>query len=113
MQLRRFIPSYVKALAALNERHPSSHKLSALYHNDVVSRYLCRILNIFASRKTALLDRDYLSWVYGLMDEDKALGVLSIRIGQVFNVLLYKLGRIRLSIMVYRFTSMIFSWFNA
>jgi glycosyltransferase involved in cell wall biosynthesis len=113
MQLRRFIPAYVKALSALKERYPSSRKLASLYHNDVVSRYLCRILNIFIRRRTALLDKDYLGWVYGLMDEDHALGVFSVRPGQVFNIVLYRLGRVNLSVRTYRFISRICSLFNA
>ena len=113
MQLRRFLPPYVAVLKELREKYPDSAKLGKLYHNDVISRYICRILNIFARRRTALRDRNYLTWVYSLMDEDPQIGVFSVRKGQIFNMLLYKWGKVDLSLGIYSFTSTICSWFNA
>lgn len=113
MQLRRFLPAYIKVIDVLNGKYPSSAKLSALYHNDVVARYVCRILNIFMRRRTALLDTAFLGWVYDLMSADQSLGIFSVRTGQIFNIMLYKLGRVRTSVRTYRFTSRIFSIFNA
>lgn len=113
MQLRRFLPAYTKVLGVLSDKYPSSVKISALYHNDVVSRYICRILNIFLRRKTALLNDDYLRWVYDLMSADTSLGIFSVRAGQIFNLILYKLGRVKTSVRIYRFTSRICSLFNA
>ena len=113
IQLRRFLPPYVKLLEVLKEKYPESQKIAKLYHNDVVSRYLCRILNIFLRRRTALLDKDYLGWVYGLIAADEPLGIFSVRPGQVFNLMLYKIGWVSASISIYRFISRIFSLFNA
>ena len=112
MQLRRFLPPYVEVLAELKGKYPESERISRLYHNDVVSRYLCRILNVFMKRKTRLLDEDYLGWVYALLSADESLGVFSVRPGQVFNLMLYKAGKVRTSIGIYRFTSSIFSFFQ-
>lgn len=112
MQLRRFIPSYAEVLEALVARYPSNRKITALYHKDVVGRYLCRILNIFLKRRTQLLTPDYLAWVYGMMDADKSLGVLSVRTGQIFNILLYKIGNVRFSIGIYRSVSAVVSLFR-
>lgn len=113
MQLRRFIPEYIKVLEALNRRFPSNEKLSSLYRKDVIGRYICRILNIFARRRTSLMTKEYLEWVYGIMDGDPSLGLLSIRFGQVFNMMLYKIRKPALSLKVYRFTSGLISIFNA
>lgn len=112
MQLRRFIPPYVTVLRSLAERYPSSTKLATLYHKDVVGRYVCRILNIFLRRRTHLMDREYLEWLYSLMDGDEGLGLFSIRIGQVFNIMLYKVGNAGFSMKVYRITSRILSLFR-
>ena len=113
MQLRRFIPAYVQALAALTDIYPASNKLNALYHKDVVGRYCCRILNVFARRKTALLTEDYLGWVYSVMAADQNLGVFSVRTGQIFNILLFKAGNPSMSITIYKIVSRIYSIFHA
>lgn len=113
IQLRRFLPEYSQALTKLAELYPASDKLRSLYHNDVIGRYICRILNIFLTRKTALLNEDYLGWVYGMMDKDVSLGVFSVRFGQVFNLMLYRIGRIGLTKKVYKITSRISSLFHA
>lgn len=110
IQLRRFIPLYAEVLKSLTERYTGSPKLDALYHKDVVGRYSCRILNIFMKRKSALLTEDYLSWLYGVMDYDKSLGAFSVRPGQIFNILLYRIGSVRFSRNVYRFISSVRSW---
>lgn len=113
IQLRRFIPEYSQVLENLKERYPVSEKLRSLYHNDVICRYMCRILNIFMTRKTALLSDEYLEWVYEMMDKDESLGVFSVRSGQVFNLMLYRIGRVGLSRKVYGFTSRLISLFHA
>ncbi len=109
MQLRRFLPMYAEVLAALESRFPASEKLAGLYHRDLVGRYCCRILNIFLKRRTDLLNEEYLSWVYGLMKADERLGVFSVRAGQIFNIILYKIGRVGFSMRAYRLTSRIFN----
>ena len=111
-QLRRFLPQYVEILEKLKVKYPESTKLSRLYHNDLVSRYVCRILNIFARRRSALLSEEYLRWLYGLMTADMYLGVFSVRTGQVFNIILFKIGNVKVSKWIYRMTSSICSLFN-
>ncbi len=108
MQLRRFLPLYTDVLNSLSERFPASLKLNSLYHKDVVGRYSCRILNIFLKRRTVLLNEDYLEWLYGLMSKDRQLGLFSVRAGQIFNILLFKIGNVDLSVKVYRLTSRLF-----
>ncbi len=108
MQLRRFMPLYADVLKELVGRFPASVKLNSLYHNDLVGRYSCRILNIFLKRRTALLNEDYLGWLYGLMSADRQLGIFSVRAGQIFNLILYRIGNLELSVKVYRMTSRLF-----
>lgn len=112
MQLRRFVPAYTEVLSALVTRYPSNRKINSLYHKDVVGRYLCRILNIFARRRTQLLNEDYLRWVYGMLDADKGLGIFSLRRGQIFNMMLYKIGDVKFSVRTYRTVSRIISLFK-
>jgi len=112
MQLRRFLPAYARVLSDFSARYPSNRKINALYHKDVVGRYLCRILNIFLSRRTQLLDADYIGWVYSMMDADKELGIFSVRTGQVFNILLYKIGNRKFSVGVYRICASVSSLFR-
>lgn len=112
MYLRRFLPAYADTILVLSSRYPTSAKLQTLYHKDVIARYVCRILNIFLTRRTALLKESYLSWVYGLMYNDERLGVFSIRPGQIFNILLYRLGNIGFSLSVYRLLSSVVSFFK-
>ncbi len=107
MQLRRFLPLYADVLKALGGRFPASEKLNSLYHRDLVCRYLCRIMNIFMKRRTGLLSEEFVRWVYEMMEADPMLGVFSVRAGQIFNMILYKIGRPGLTVNVYRITSRI------
>jgi hypothetical protein len=103
-KLQIFLQRYVPLISVLCERCPSVAKVQYLYHNDVVSRYLCRILNIFATRDSEMLNEETLSWVYSMMDADKNLGgVFSLRIGQVPNMYLYRKRNISKSIKRYKF----------
>lgn len=103
MKLWNFLPKYVPLVTRLCQRCPSVAKVQNLYHTDVVGRYLCRILNIFSTRESEMLNAECLSWVYSMMDEDKKLGVFSLRIGQVPNMILYKIRKVPFSIKAYRF----------
>jgi hypothetical protein len=102
-KLRQFIPKYIPLLSSLYSRFSSVTKIQLLYHNEVVGRYLCRILNIFATRKSEHLDEECLAWIYSLMDADKNLGIFSLRVGQIPNILLYKIRKIPFSVKTYRF----------
>ena len=111
-KLMKFLPIYIPIISALCERCPSVNKVQNLYHNDIVGRYLCRILNIFATRESEMLTEDNLSWIYSLMDADKDLGVFSLRIGQVPNLMLYKKRNILFSIKTYKFFVKVYSVFK-
>lgn len=111
-QLRVFLPAYSDILSELCFRYPSGKKLHSLYHNDVIARYVCRILNIFLTKRTQMLTVDYLEWLYGLMDADRGLGLFSVRPGQIFNIGLYLIGRPSFSVKVYRLTSRVASLFG-
>lgn len=111
-KLMQFIPEYVKVVAALCELCPTVESVQDLYHKDVVGRYLCRILNIFATRRSEVLNKQTLSWVYSLMDADKNLGVFSLRFGQIPNMILYKIHDSAFSVKVYRFFSKVYSLFK-
>lgn len=105
MQLRRFIPEYMKALDVLNEKYHLDQKFRFIYHKDVVGTYACRILSIFRKRKTAILDKDYIAWIYSLIDSDLSAGIFSFGAGRVLDMLLYKVGKPGLSVRVYRILS--------
>ena len=111
-KLMKFLPEYIKVLAVLRETYPSVEEVQDLYHKDVVGRYLCRILNIFTTRKSELLNAQTVSWVYSLMDQDKGLGVFSLRAGQFVNMLLYKIHKPEFSVKAYRFLSNVYSLFR-
>ena len=104
-QLMVFLPKYAVVLDALVQRCPTTKKVVELYHNDLVGRYICRILNILTKRSSKLLTKEFISTLYCYMDADKKLGVFSLRAGQVVNILLYKVGKPGLSVAYYRFTS--------
>lgn len=101
-KLKQFLIEYVPVTNALCDRCPSVTKVKKLYHNDVVGRYLCRILNIFSTRQSAMLNEETLSWVYAMMSADNYLGVFSLRIGQIPNLILYKIRNVKFSIKVYK-----------
>lgn len=113
MQLRRFLPSYSAVIKRLTERYPDSRKLAGLYHNDLVGRYICRILNIFLVRRTVLLTPDLLAELYGMMDADERLtGILSIRAGQAFSLFLYRNFRPETSVKIYKAVASVVSFFR-
>lgn len=111
-KLMLFLPEYIKILDGLCKTYPSVREVQQLYHKDVVGRYLCRILNIFATRKSEMLTEETISWVYSLMDQDKGLGLFSLRIGQVVNLILYKIHNPQFSVRVYRAISKVRSFFR-
>jgi glycosyltransferase involved in cell wall biosynthesis len=111
-KLMLFLPEYMKILDGLCKTYPSVREVQQLYHKDVVGRYLCRILNIFATRKSEMLTEETISWVYSLMDQDKGLGLFSLRIGQVVNLILYKIHNPQFSVRMYRAISKVRSFFR-
>ena len=111
-KLMLFLPEYIKILDGLCKTYPSVREVQRLYHKDVVGRYLCRILNIFATRKSQMLTEETISWVYSLMDQDKGLGLFSLRIGQVVNLILYKIHNPHFSVRMYGAISKVRSFFR-
>ena len=104
-QVFRLLDVYAPVLKGLEDRFSGSCRISSLYHMDFVGRYVCRVLDIMATRKTNLLTVENLMMLYGYMSSDKVLGVFSLRFGQIPNILLYKLGRPAFSRKFYCFTS--------
>lgn len=101
LQLRNFLPKYAELLSVMEKNFPDVEKVQNLYHNDLVGRYLCRILNLYVQRESQLLTSEYLDWVYEMMDGDIALGVFSLRVGQIPNLVLYKIHNSSFSMVVY------------
>ena len=106
-QVFHLLEEYIPLLKNLTSRYGGSEKLNALYHVDVVSRYIFRILTAFALRKSELLTRENISLVYSYMKEDKDLSIFSVRLMQVPNILLYRIGNPELSRSCYLFVSSI------
>lgn len=104
-QLSSFLPRYARVLEILSHRCPTTPKVLSLYHKDLVGRYVCRILNIFATRKTKLLTKEYLDNLYSFMDKDSKLGIFSLRPGQIFNIILYRIHRVGFTKAVYKTTA--------
>lgn len=102
MQMRRFLPAYADSMGLLAERFPSSSRLAAIYHKEVVGKYCCRVLKIFSKRKTLLLDADYISWVYELMSRDKSLKIMSFGFKYMFDMTLYRIGKPSFSVRSYK-----------
>ena len=110
--LQSFLPLYADLLSKLAARFPSSVKVASLYHKDLVGRYICRILNILATRRTEFCNKEFISSLYSMMRADKELGVFSIRMGQVLNMILFKIGSPSLAAFVYRSASGLVSLFK-
>jgi glycosyltransferase involved in cell wall biosynthesis len=106
-QVLILLKEYIPLLENLRSRYASSERLNALYHVDVVSRYIFRILTSFALRKSELLTSGNIAQLYSYMKEDGELGIFSVRLMQVPNVLLYRIGNPEFTRSCYAFTSSI------
>ena len=104
-QVFRLLESYAPLLERLESRYACSRRMTSLYHMDLVGRYVCRILGIFSVRKTTLMTPENITVLYDYMSADMSLGLISIRPGQVPNILLYKLNHPNFTCRIYRFTS--------
>ncbi len=111
-QVFRLLSVYAPLLSKLIPKFGGSMRMRSMYHNDLVSRYVCRILTAFSIRPSALATEENIRSLYAYMDEDTRLGMFSIRLGQIPNILLYRLGSARFSAGVYRMTSSICSIFR-
>lgn len=111
-QIFRLLECYAPVLRTLEKKYPHSSKIRRLYHQDLVGRYVCRVLDIYASRKSEILDAGKIALLYDYIDRDKDAAVFSLRPGQVPNMLLYAIGRPGFTASFYRFTSSIFNFFK-
>ncbi len=101
----KLLNAYAPVLKGLESRFAGSRRISNLYHMDLVGRYVCRILGIFATRRTELLTVDNISLLYEYMKADTDLGIFSLRFGQIPNIILYRLGRPQFSCRLYAMCS--------
>ena len=104
-QLQIFLPLYVEVIEALKERCPNTKSVLTLYRKEVIGRYICRLLNLYARRSTDMLTKENIALLYKYMDADPGLGIFSIRAGQVVNLILYKIGKPGFTVKVYKITS--------
>lgn len=111
-QVLLLLKEYSALIPRLSNRFPDSAKVASLYHNDLVSRYVCRVLTVFMLHKSAYMRPETLKKMYEYMDGDRRLGLFSVRPGQILNVALYKIGSVRLSSAVYGMTSTVAGWFR-
>ena len=111
-QLYVFLPLYASVLESIAERCPNTPKVLGLYRKDLIGRYICRMLNIFMTRRTKMLTRENVAVLYEMMAADRGLGIFSLRAGQVFNLVLYKIGKPRFTVAVYKFTAFVSSIFR-
>ena len=101
----KLLNAYAPVLKGLESRFAGSRRISNLYHMDLVGRYVCRILGIFATRRTELLTVDNISLLYEYMKADTGLGIFSLRFGQIPNIILYRLGCPQFSCRLYAMCS--------
>lgn len=105
LQVFSLLDAYGTVLNGLELRFAGSQRISSLYHMDFVGRYVCRILDIFATRRTELLTVENIALLYGYMSADSELGLFSLRLGQIPNILLFKIGRPQFSRLIYSLCS--------
>lgn len=110
VQVFKLLEEYEPLLRDLKTRYATSTKLQRLYHDDFIGRYVCRVLTIFCKRRSELLTEDNLGRLYGYMDADNALGLFSLRPGQIVNILLYMIGNRGFSLGFYKVCSAIYSF---
>ena len=111
-QLQVFFPLYAQVLNKIVQRVPESRKANLLYHNDLIGRYVCRALNVLATRKSEFCNAEFIGQLYEFMRSDNSLGMFSLRAGQTMNMMLYKIGKPSFAAGIYRFTASLTSCFK-
>lgn len=111
-EIIRLLECYSPVLKKLEVRYADSSRVMSLYHRDLVGRYVCRILGIFATRKSEMLTKDNVCLMYRYIKEDKDAGIFNLRLGQVPNMILYRIGNPGFTVNFYRFTSFVASGFR-
>lgn len=116
IQLMSLLEPYSATILEMERRFPDSAGVRRLYHMDLVGRLVCRILTVFATRRTCLCNSDNISRLYHYMKKDARLarcgGVFSLRPGQIPNLLLFRLSSPLLSAHFYRLSACICELFS-
>ncbi len=110
-QLLSLLGPYSETLRDLERAFQDSVKVKSLCHKDLTGRLICRILTVFATRRTKLCTSDNISRLYHYMRLDPELnrcgGIFSLRPGQIPNLLLYRLSSPRFSACFYRASAIV------
>lgn len=116
MQLMLLIGSYSETIPMLQEAFPKSDYVRQMYHRALVGRLICRILTVFATRRTPLCTSDNISRLYHYMRADSLLnhsgGIFSLRRGQVPNLILYRLSSPSFSAAFYKVSAAVCETFR-
>lgn len=113
-QLLAVVPLLSDSLVLLKEMYPDNRILRKVYHYDLVCFDLMRVLRYFMKRRTELLTEENLTEAYRVLSHDSMLRVFERKVpGQVFNVLLYKIGSVSFAKFVLKLTSSILNIFHA
>lgn len=116
MRLMLLLGPYSETIHAMESAFPKSEKVRLLYHKDLVGRLICRALTVFATRRTSLCTSDNISRLYHYMRADTRLerlgGIFSLRLGQVPNLILYRLSSPGFSARFYRFSARVCETFR-
>lgn len=111
MQSMLLIGSLSETIPALQKAFPRNLYVRQMYHRVLVGRHICRILTVFATRRTKLCTSDNISRLYHYMRLDPELnrcgGIFSLRRGQIPNLLLYRLSSPRFSACFYRASAIV------
>lgn len=115
-QLVQLTGQYASLLDRVEKCFPDSRTVGQLRHRDLVGRLVCRALTVFATRRTVLCTSDNISRFYSLMKTDPQLiglsGIFTLRMGQVPNLLLFKLGSPKLAEVFYRMSAAFCEFFK-
>lgn len=102
-QLFAFLPEYDGLITRLTQEFPDSSAIAGLYHNDLIENYIFKILNIFRKRNSVHLNKSNISLLYSYLSKDEHLNFANLPFSQSGNLLLYKIGKLDLSVYVYKF----------
>lgn len=109
-QLLDVIPLCSEAMSRLAETFPSSKAIPEVYHNDLVCCDVMRVLRFFLKCCSPSLTEDNLKSMYRVLSGDRLLTVSENRVRcQRINVMLYRMGSVRISMIFYRIVSRIIS----
>ncbi len=115
LRVLTLLDPYSESILSLENSYPSLKSLD-VYHREIVSWLICRVLTVFATRRTRLCTSDNISRLYHYMKHDAALnglgGIFSLRKGQIVNIILFKIGCPPLSAAFYHISAAFCAAFN-